>query len=467
MANAAPFTVHTFTATTNDVITEDSAALQFIERHSDKLRFCHSRGRWLHWNGHYWEVNTTCLAYHWARELARQLAENADKKSRVKISSTGFASGVEKFARCDPQVAHTMNDFDRDPWLLGTPGGTVDLKTGELRPGLRDDLISKATAVTPDQRAGPYVGCPLWLKFLKEATDNDGGLIRFLQQFCGYSLTGLTSEHALLFVYGPGGNGKSVFLNIVTKILNDYAVTSAMETFVVSNNDKHPTDLAMLAGARLVTASETEEGRAWAETRIKQLTGSDPISARFMRQDFFTFIPRFKLVVIGNHKPVLHNVDDAAKRRFNIVPFIRKPAKPDRELERKLIAEGPGILQWMIDGCLDWQKASLVRPQVVIDATAEYFSDQDCLSHWLEEACVCDPGNRYRSEASSVLFKSWADFAKAAGVKPGTKATFKDNLTAAGFPSYKGKTGREFFGINLKLKSDLDFNEARPQWAER
>jgi putative DNA primase/helicase len=457
---AAAFTVHTF-APTNDIDTEDNAAQRFVELYGDKVRFCHSRGKWLHWNGHFWAINDTGLGFHWARELARQLAENAHSRSRKKMGGTGFATGVERFARCDPKVARVMNDFDSDPWLLGTPGGTVDLRTGELRPGLQDDLISKATAVAPD------VGCPLWLKFLKEATGNDGELMRFLQQFCGYSLTGITREHALVFVYGPGGNGKSVFLNVITTVMRDYAITSAMETFVVSNNDKHPTDLAMLAGARLVTASETEEGRAWAETRIKQLTGSDPISARFMRQDFFTFIPRFKLVVIGNHKPVLHNVDDAAKRRFNIVPFIRKPAKPDRELERKLIAEGPGILQWMIDGCLDWQKASLIRPQVVIDATAEYFSDQDCLSHWLEEACVCDPGNRYRSEASSVLFKSWGDFAKAAGVKPGTKATFKDNLTAAGFPSYKGKTGREFFGISLKLKSGLDFNEARPQWAER
>jgi putative DNA primase/helicase len=466
MANAASFTVHTFTPT-NDVTTEDGAATQFIELHADKLIFCHSRGKWLHWNGQYWTVNETSLAFHWARELARRLAENADSKSRKKMGGTGFATGVERFARCDPTVARTMNDFDCDPWLLGTPGGTVDLKTGELRPGLHDDCISKATAMAPDHRSiGPLAGCSLWLKFLKEATGNDAGLIRFLQQFCGYSLTGSTCEHALVFVYGPGGNGKSVFLNVITSILKDYAITSAMETFVVSNNDKHPTDLAMLAGARLVTASETEEGRAWAETRIKQLTGSDPVSARFMRQDFFTFVPRFKLVMIGNHKPVLHNVDDAAKRRFNIVPFVRKPAQPDRKLEQKLMVEAPAILQWMIDGCLDWQKNGLIRPKVVIDATAEYFSDQDVFSHWLEEQCDCDPGNRYKSEASSALFKSWCDFAKAAGVKPNSQGTFKDNLTAAGFPSYKGRTGREFFGIELRPKPAFDGNEARPQWAK-
>jgi putative DNA primase/helicase len=453
MANAATFTVQTFPPA-NDVITEDNAATQFIELYGDKLRFCHSRGVWLHWNGAYWAINDTRLAYHWARELARQLAENAGKRGRIKIESTGFASGVEKFARCDPKVARTMNDFDCDPWLLGTPGGTVDLRTGELRSSKQEDGITKATMVTPDDS-----GCPLWLKFLDETTGNDPDLIRFLKQYCGYALTGITREHALVFVYGPGGNGKSVFLNTTSSIINDYAVTSAMETFVVSSSDRHPTDLAMLAGARLVTASETEEGRAWAETRIKQLTGSDPISARFMQQNFFTFMPKFKLIVIGNHKPVLNNVDEAAKRRFNIVPFIRKPVTPDRELEAKLMAEAPGILRWMIDGCLDWQQHGLIRPKVVIEATAEYFSDQDCLSHWLEEECICDPGNRYRSETSSVLYKSWCEYAKAAGVKPGTKATFKDNLTAAGFPSYKGKAGREFFGISLKPKSAFDGSE--------
>jgi putative DNA primase/helicase len=323
-----------------------------------------------------------------------------------------------------------------------------------------DDAISKATLVAPEAS-----GCPLWLKFLdetttikiKDASGKDTGkeapdidLIRFLQQFCGYALTGITREHALVFVYGPGGNGKSVFINVITAILKDYAVTSAMETFVASTNDKHPTDLAMLAGARLVTASETEEGRAWAETRIKQMTGSDPITARFMRRDFFTYIPQFKLIIIGNHKPALHNVDDAAKRRFNIVPFLRKPAKPDRELEQKLLAEAPGILQWMIDGCLDWQQNGLSQPEVVTEATAEYFSDQDCFSHWLDDECICDRGNINVSAASSALFKSWTDYARAAGNKPGTTGTFKDHLTAAGFKHYKGRSGREFFGISLK-----------------
>jgi putative DNA primase/helicase len=444
-----PFAVHRMRP--DDIVTEDSAAQQFIELHSDKLRYCHSHGKWFRWNGFYWEINNTNLAFHHARELARQLAADQSDSKRYKISATSFAGGVERFAKSDPSVARTMEHWDRDPWLLGTPGGSVDLRIGVLRPASPDDGITKVTAVTPNAD-----GCPLWLKFLNESTGNDVELIRFLQQWCGYSLTGVTREHALVFVYGPGGNGKSVFLNTVTSILKDYAATSAMETFTASNSDKHPTDLAMLAGARVVTASETEEGRAWAEARIKQITGGDPITARFMRRDFFTYVPQFKLIVIGNHKPVLHNVDDAAKRRFNIVPFVLKPAKPDRELEKKLMAEAPAILQWMIDGCLDWQQNGLVRPMCVVDATAEYFSDQDLFRHWLQEECICETSNTNRSESSSVLFKSWSNYAKAAGHRPGTTSTFKDNLLAAGFKFYRGAKAREFFGINLRPKQSFD-----------
>jgi putative DNA primase/helicase len=432
----------------NDLITEDSAAQQFVDDHADDLRYCHSHGAWFRWTGVNWAQNKSGVAFHWARLLARRLAEDEDPRKRYIISKTGFAAGVERFAKYDPKVAVTIDYWDCDPWLLGTPGGTVDLRTGMLSAASRDDGITKTTLVMPND-----AGCPLWLKFLNEATGNDGELIRFLQQFGGYCLTGVTREHALVFVYGPGGNGKSVFLNTITSILKDYAVTSAMETLTASSNDKHPTDLAMLAGARLVTASETEEGRAWAEARIKQMTGGDPITARFMRRDFFTYTPQFKLVVIGNHKPVLHNVDEAARRRFNIVPFILKPATPDRELEQKLLAEAPSILKWMVEGCLDWQRNGLVRPKSVQEATEEYFSDQDVFKQWQAEECICEPGNKDLSTASSFLYRSWSDFAKAAGVKPGTTSTFKENLKNAGFPYYKGKKAREYFGISLIAKA--------------
>jgi putative DNA primase/helicase len=226
-----------------------------------------------------------------------------------------------------------------------------------------------------------------------------------------------------------------------------------METFTASNNDKHPTDLAMLCGARLVTASETEAGRAWAEARIKQMTGGDPITARFMRRDFFTYVPQFKLTIIGNHKPTLNNVDEAARRRFNIVPFIHKPSSPDLQLPEKLLAEAAGILQWMIDGCLDWQKNGLVRPACVIEATEEYFSDQEVFPRWLEEECIT--GGTI-SEASSVLYRSWSEYARSLGAKPGTQADFKEGMRKAGFAYRKRNNVREFCGVALKPTDGAD-----------
>jgi putative DNA primase/helicase len=335
---------------------------------------------------------------------------------------TSFAAGVERFAQADRAFAVTSELWDPDHYLLGTPDGTIDLHSGEIKAPRPQDFITKITAVTPAATAD----CPVWLRFLREATAEDDALISYLQCFCGYVLTGDTREHALLFVFGPGGNGKTVFLNTVLAILGDYARVAAMETFTSSPTDKHPTDLAMLRAARLVCATETGEGRAWAESRIKQLTGGDPISARFMRQDFFTYIPAFKLVFIGNHKPALRNVDDAARRRFNIVPFLNKPPNPDQHLEQKLRAEWPAILRWMIDGCLAWQRDGLVRPAIVVEATEQYFNEQDVLQQWVEECC--ETGGRNLSDTSANLFRSWNGYAIASGEKPGTKKWFSQSL---------------------------------------
>ena len=284
---------------------------------------------------------------------------------------------------------------------------------------------------------------------MEDATGGDAELVRFLQQFVGYSLTGDVREHVLLFGYGSGGNGKSVFLNTVAGILGDYATIAAMDTFAASQGSKHPTDLAMLRGARLVTASETEEGRAWAEARIKQITGGDPVTARFMRQDFFTFAPTFKLFIVGNHKPILHNVDEAARRRFCIVPFTRKPVRPDRELETKLKAEWPAILRWMVDGCLDWQRNGLVRPRSVVEATADYFAAQDVLGQFLEEECDVEPGNPYKTVAVGELYSAWSTYAKAAGEAPGATRTLTSALNKRGIERHRVASTRLYRGLRL------------------
>ena len=260
------------------------------------------------------------------------------------------------------------------------------------------------------------------------------------------------------FEDGGGGNGKSVFQNTIAGILNDYAATAAMDTFTASNSDRHPTDLAMLRGARMVTASETEVGRSWAEARIKQMTGGDPITAHFMRRDNFTYQPQFKLLLIGNHQPSLRNVDDAVQRRFNIVPFIHKPVAPDRDLEAKLRAEWPGILRWMIEGCLMWQKSGLVRPQVVLDATEEYFAEQDSVRQWIEDKC--DTGKGTLSDTSANLFRSWSAWANANGEKPGSNKWFSSILEKQGFKKQRGNKGRRFMGI--EAKPDI----VRQHWSE-
>ncbi|MBR0901213.1 hypothetical protein JQ588_01005 [Bradyrhizobium liaoningense] len=428
-------------APSNDIVTEDSAARDFIELHGSDLRYCHSAGTWFRWNGVFWERDKTGMASHWAREFARGLAENQDKRARYITSKAAFAANVERFARNDPAVAVTAEYWNQNIWVLGTPGGTVDLKTGGLREPTQDDGITKLTTVAPSQAP-----CPRWLEFLRETTGGDTALVRFLQQWCGYGLTGDIREHALVFVYGPGGNGKSVFLNVTTSILGDYAVTSAMETFVASRSDRHSTELAMLQGARVVTASETDEGRPWAEARIKQVTGGDRITARFMRQDNFTFTPQFKLTITGNHKPTLQNVDDAARRRFLIVPFEFKPERPDPELESKLLVEAGGILQWMIDGCLDWQQNGLMRPERVMAATKEYFADQDAFSHWLDECSIRD--ERF-FDMSSELFKSWKEYALASGVGAGGTPAFKEKMKKCGFISEHTRAGTRFLGLKL------------------
>jgi putative DNA primase/helicase len=444
--------------TKNDIVTEDNAAQAFADLHQDRLRFCHDTGAWFEWDGAIWKRNRTGLAFQWARKLARQLASSESSKVRYVTSKTSFAAGVERFCRSDPAFAVTIEAWDADAFLLGTPGGTVDLTSGALFPAAPENGITKSTTVAPTEHAD----CPRWLRFMGETTGEDPELVRFLQQWCGYALTGDTREHALLFGYGQGGNGKSVFINTVSAIMGDYATVAAMDSFTASKSDKHPTDLAMLRGARLVTASETEEGRAWAESRIKQITGGDSISARFMRQDFFTFRPQFKLTIVGNHKPVLNNVDDAARRRFNIAPFVHKPERPDPELEHKLKLEWPAILRWMIDGALDWQQHGLVRPASVREATAEYFSAQDIFGQWLADECDCDTGNNWKSETSADLFASWRTYAEKAGEPAGSRKSLFENMGRRGFLPTRGHGGvRLFKGIRLKPEQRIDDGDAR------
>jgi putative DNA primase/helicase len=296
----------------------------------------------------------------------------------------------------------------------------------------------------------PAVGeeCPLWLKFLGEATGNDQGMIGFLRRWFGYCLTGITQEHALVFIHGDGGNGKGVAMNTLFGIMGDHAVNAAMETFVVTRGDKHSTDLAMLDGARMVMASEVEEGQTWAEARIKAITGGDPITARFMRQDNFTYTPKFKLTISGNHKPALRGVDNATRRRFNIVPFNRRPAAPDPELPEKLKAEWPGILRWMVEGCLEWRRDGLGAPASVAAATDDYFESQNFFGRWMEDRCNLGWG---MSDTPIALLRSFQDWCRENGEEMVDSRRLRGMLEKTqGVYYVKTKDSRGVTGIELK-----------------
>jgi putative DNA primase/helicase len=260
---------------------DDALALEFTARHANELRYVAKWGIWLYWDGTRWKFEETLKAFDLARAVAREYANACGRPdAKLKIASAAKVAAIEKLTRGDRRHAATVDQWDINLWLLNTPGGIIDLRTGNNLPHDPKRYMTKITAVAPGG------DCPLWHKFLNEITGDNAELQNFLQRISGYALTGSIQEHALFFFYGTGGNGKGVFLNTLTAILHDYAAVASMEAFVVTQGDRHPTDLAGLRGARLVTAQETERGRRWAESKVKALTGGDPVTARLMRQDF-------------------------------------------------------------------------------------------------------------------------------------------------------------------------------------
>ncbi|CAJ0681490.1 MULTISPECIES: phage/plasmid primase, P4 family [Burkholderiaceae] len=425
--------------------TEDALALAFTRRYHRDWRYVAAWGRWLVWDGHRWRTEDTLAATDLIRSVCRHAAVHADNpKIAAKLASSGTVGGVERLARADRRHAATTSEWDADPWLLNTPGGVVDLKTGRQRPHDRADRMTKITTATPGG------DCPIWRQFLVEITGGDADLQAYLQRMVGYCLTGVTSAHALFFLYGTGANGKSVFANVVSTILGDYASTASMDTFVEARGDRHPTDLAGLRGARFVTAIETEQGRRLNESKVKAITGGDKISARFMRQDFFEYTPQFKPVIVGNHKPAIRNIDEAMKRRMHLIPFTVTipPERRDGNLTDKLLAERDGILAWAVAGCLVWQREGLKPPASVVSATEEYFESEDALGRWLDERCVREANAK---SLTAELFGDWKQWADSAGEFIGSQRRFSDLLITRGVEKWRNTAGvRGFRGIGLK-----------------
>jgi len=438
-------------------ITESELAGGFVSRHAGRWRYVAEWGHWLEFDGCCWRQEKTQEALDLAHEICRQTAAAEPRMSeseRRAVLRASTMNAITRLASADRRIATPADGWDADPWLLNTPGGVVDLRTGDIRPAEATDRMTKIAGATP-------IGeCPTWLAFLDRVTNRDHEVQSYLQRFSGYCLTGKTIEEILLFLFGSGQNGKTVFIETLRAVLGEYAVHTPIETFMVTHGDRHPADLARMRGARLVTATETEKGRRWAESKIKEMTGGEPITARFMRGDFFEFKPEFKILISGNYKPVLRDVGESMKRRLPSLPFpvCIPPDERDNNLGEKLHAERNGVSAWALAGCLEWQKRGLGTPAAVKRASAEYFDSQDVVNEWIVECCIT--GGSLETPLKD-LFASWKTFAEAGGEYVGTKRALADELHQRGYTRKRG-TGGTKCHVMIGVKAS-----AREPWYDR
>lgn len=429
---------------------EDGVALAFTRAYGQDWRYCAAWGQWLVWTGTRWNVDRTLAVLARVRDVCRAASDLADKRGeRNKLASASAVAGVERLARSDRIHAATVEQWDADPWALNTPGGIVDLHSGQVRAHARQAHLTRLATAS----LGAITAPTRWLAFLADITAGDVDVQTYLQRMAGYCLTGTTAEHALFFLYGTGANGKSVFVNVIATLLGDYAARAPMDMFMDTRGERHPTELAGLRGARFVTAVETEEGRRWNEAKLKAITGGDAISARFMRQDFFEYTPQFKLVIAGNHKPAIRNVDEAMKRRLHLIPFTVTipPDRRDGQLQEKLLSERDAILAWAVAGCLAWRREGLSPPPCVREATEDYFESEDALGRWIDERAMRDPG---AFALTRDLFADWKPWAEANGEFAGSVKRFSAALIARGFRQKRNNVGQfGFIGVRLLPKS--------------
>ena len=295
----------------------------------------------------------------------------------------------------------------RNPILVGTPNGTVDLTSGESRNGEPHDLITMRTGI----RYNPQATCPRWDRFLCEIFEDDKELIEYVIHAVGYSLTARTNEQALFILTGGGENGKSVFLSTMSFVMGDYAHTAPFSTFVVSRNDRIPNDMAALASKRLVIAAEVNEYMVLDESRLKAMTGEDKITARFLHHEWFEFQPTFTLWLAVNRLPAVRDFTHAFWRRIRVIPFNRTFTGKERDsmLPQKLRKEAAGILRWAVEGCLKWQECGLGLPKAVERATSIYQTDQDVFLRFLDECTVRCQETKVRSQNLYKAYKSWCE----------------------------------------------------------
>jgi putative DNA primase/helicase len=387
--------------------------------------------------------------YSESSELPDVAARTELAKHAVKSEAEARIRAMIELAKTEPGMPVTPDQLDTDPWLLNCANGTLDLRTGRLLPFDRAKLCTKQVPVDFD----PDAECPTWESFLDHIMSKSAGLISFLQRAIGYSLTGKTIEEVLFFLYGTGANGKTTFVETSRTLLADYARQADFNSFLETRNDGARNDLARLRGARFVAAVEAGEGRKLAETIVKQATGGDKITARFLYHESFEYTPQFKLFLVANHKPNIAGTDEAIWRRMRLIPFnvTIPPAKRDKNLQEKLRAELPGILAWAVRGCLDWQKNGLGSPVQVEQATADYRREMDTLADFLEDRCIINPKDHVLAASLYGNFKLWCD---SNGEQPMTQKAFGIKLRERGFRRGKFRGERCWIGVRLPRASD-------------
>lgn len=451
-------------------------AARLIAKHGAALRYVVGIG-WHVWDGRRYEFDpATVAARRLAHATAREMLTHAfdmttrgkgdedRKKALVKFAvGSGNTSKINgMLSQAEPSLAVSTDDLDRDPWLLNCANGTLDLRTRELRPHSQDDLLTKLVPV-------PYkdgAACPTWTRVISEIFGGDTDMISYVQRAIGYSLTGLTTEQVVFIMHGSGSNGKSLMLEIIATILSDYASNCPSDTFVEQQRGGGiPNDIARLVGSRFVSVVETEQDKKLAEALVKQATGGDRMTARFMRQEFFEFVPHFKLWMATNHKPRVRGTDNAIWRRIRLLPFLVTFADPDdaeegqpikdRGLKDVLMGELEGILKWMVDGCIAWQKDGLTKaPRAVMEATTEYRESQDATAGFIEECCHQSPGLQC---AVGELYRAYRNWCAENGETTISSTAFGLALEEKGKPVTRGTGGRRY-RKGLDLKDELRRN---------
>jgi putative DNA primase/helicase len=439
--------------------TDVGNARRFALAHGNDVRFCHRWKKWLTWDSLRWVTDDAGGIQQRAKQTAiamlLEAANEPNDERRNKLLAWQKQSEFEHRIRALITLAQSeeglpvrVEELDRHPMLLNCENGTIDLESGEFREHRRQDMITKLAPVIYDANAK----CPQWLAFLNRIMDGNKELTGFLQRAAGYSLTGDTREHALFLFYGTGANGKTSYLEVLRHVLGDYVMSAEFSSFIVTRGANVRNDLARLAGTRMVTAVESEANRRLAEEVIKQVTGGDTITARYLYSEHFEFRPQFKLFLATNHKPRIRGTDGAIWRRIHLIPFtITIPIdEQDKTLPERLRGEASGILQWALEGLADWRRVGLAPPSQVREATRGYRFEQDVLQHFLDERCVPDAGAQISATELYEAYKAWCE---AAGESPLCKRDFGLALEERGFRKARSASSRKWVGVRLSSES--------------